>query len=182
MKKELKRWLFLIIGVVGWAALFLLKREDAFRALKTAAGFLLEMAQILPPVTLLSAVTAVWMPKETVIALLGRASGIKGKLLSLFIGTIAAGPVYAAFPLCTVLLSKGASVSNITLILGAWAVIKLPMVLIEMKYLGFAFTGIRYAVALPLLILTSVLMEKLVPQPEVIPPVPAPGSAGQKPD
>jgi uncharacterized membrane protein YraQ (UPF0718 family) len=172
VKKFIKRWLFLIIGVLGWLGLLIFRREDAWHTLSIAGGFLLEMAQILPPVTLLSAVTAVWMPKETVIALLGHASGIKGKLLSLFIGTVAAGPVYAAFPLCTVLLAKGASVSNVTLILGAWAVIKLPMVLIEMKYLGFAFTGIRYAVALPLILLTSLLMEKLVPHPEVRLPEP----------
>ncbi|MBI9101104.1 MAG: hypothetical protein JEY99_01720 [Spirochaetales bacterium] len=62
------------------------------------AGFLIEMLQILPPVLIITALITIGVPPEVIRKGLGNGSGIKGRLLSLLIGSFSAGPVYAAFP------------------------------------------------------------------------------------
>jgi ferredoxin len=53
-------------------------------------------------------------------------------------------PIYAAFPVCKMLLKKGASVSNIVVMLSTWAVIKIPMLANEAKFLGPKFMVMRW--------------------------------------
>jgi uncharacterized membrane protein YraQ (UPF0718 family) len=74
----------------------------------------------------------------------GEKSGFKGNLLALLLGSISAGPIYAAFPISKTLLGKGASISNIVIILSSWAVIKVPMLANEAKFLGVNFMIIRW--------------------------------------
>ena len=64
--------------------------------------------------------------------------------MALLLGSISAGPIYAAFPVSKTLLGKGASISNIVIILSTWAVIKVPMLANEIKFLGINFMGIRW--------------------------------------
>lgn len=42
------------------------------------------------------------------------------------------------------MLKKGASITNIVIILSSWAVIKIPMLANEVKFLGIKFMGIRW--------------------------------------
>ncbi len=44
------------------------------------------------------------------------------------------------------LLTKGASISNVVVILTSWAVIKIPMLFVETRFLGFKFTVIKRAI------------------------------------
>jgi len=74
----------------------------------------------------------------------GEKSGFRGNLLALLLGSISAGPIYAAFPISKTLLGKGASISNIVIILSSWAVIKVPMLANEAKFLGVNFMIIRW--------------------------------------
>jgi uncharacterized membrane protein YraQ (UPF0718 family) len=71
-----------------------------------------------------------------------------------------AGPLYGAFPVAYLLYKKGASLRNIFIYLGAFPCIKIPMVGIEIGYLGVEFSLIRTLVSLPLFIGIGFLMER----------------------
>jgi len=73
-----------------------------------------------------------------------------------------AGPLYGAFPVAYILYKKGTSTRNIFIYLGAFSSMKLPMLGIEIGYLGLEFTIARTLVSLPLFILIGFLMERLL--------------------
>lgn len=130
--------------------------------------YLKEMIEVLPAVMILSGLISVWVPKEVILNNFGSDSGLKGKLISVFIGSISAGPIYAAFPITQSLLLKGASIVNVVIIISAWAVVKLPMLIVETKFLGLPFAATRFLLTVPFIIIMGIIVERLVSQTEVI--------------
>lgn len=168
MIKFIKKNIVLAIALFAYLTAFILKPELFRAGLKMTALFLKEMALVLPPVVIISALIAVWISRETIIKLLGNSSGLRGKLFSLFIGSLSAGPIYAAFPVCKTLRNKGASLSNIVIILSAWAACKLPMLIVESMFLGLKFALIRYLLTLPVVFLLGQLVGKAVKESEPV--------------
>ena len=76
-------------------------------------------------------------------------------------GMIPTGPLYIAFPLASMLLKKGARVANIIIFLSAWACIKLPQELMELRFMGFKFMIIRLIFTVVMVILMGLLIEKI---------------------
>jgi uncharacterized membrane protein YraQ (UPF0718 family) len=124
--------------------LFVTVPGKAFESVSNSSYHIKEMLQIMPVVFILTSLLEAWIPKETIVKGFGANSGIKGNVLSLLLGSISAGPIYAAFPVCKMLLKKGASITNMVIILSAWAVIKVPMLANEAKFLGAKFMGLRW--------------------------------------
>ena len=98
----------------------------------------------MPVILLLTSLITAWVPRKTIENNFGKNLGFKGSVYSFLLGSFSAGPVYAAFPVCKTLFKKGASISNIVIILSTWAVIKVPMLLNETKFLGFKFMALRW--------------------------------------
>ena len=90
---------------------------------------------------------------------IGQESGIKGILLVIILSMLQAGPLYGAFPVAYILYKKGASIKNIFIYLGAFTSLKIPMLGIEIGYLGIQFTLARTLVSLPLFIAIGYFME-----------------------
>ena len=65
-----------------------------------------------------------------------------------------------ALPVAYTLANKGARLSVVFTYIGAAAVCRIPMTIFEASYLGIKFTIIRYAVSVPLIILTSSILGK----------------------
>ena len=97
---------------------------------KTSSS-LIEMIQVLPPVFILLGLLDVWVKRETMVKMMGKDSGIMGILLAFLLGSAAAGPLYAAFPVALTLLRKGSSFRNVLILIGAWSTTKLPLLLFE---------------------------------------------------
>jgi uncharacterized membrane protein YraQ (UPF0718 family) len=131
-------------------------------AIKNSGYYIKEMLLIMPVIFVLTALLDTWVPKQTIIKYLGKESKIKGTVLSFVLGSISAGPIYAAFPFCVMLYKKGASVKNIVIILSSWAVIKVPMLLNEVKFLGVKFMVVRYVLTVMAIILFSWITSKIV--------------------
>lgn len=167
MKKIVKKYKLILIASVLYAAFFIFKRDVFFTAVNMTWDFILEMLQVLPPVLVITALITVWVPSEIIRKGLGNSAGFKGKILSLFIGSISAGPIYAAFPAVIVLFKKGASVSNMVIILSSWAVIKAPMILVETNFLGIKFALTRVALTIPAILIIGFLVEKIVKREEI---------------
>jgi len=102
--------------------------------------FFIEMVSFIPLLFILIGLFDVWFPKELIEKQIGHKSGIKGIFLVILLAMLQAGPLYGAFPVAYILHKKGASVKNIFIYLGAFSSLKIPMLGIEMGYLGIKFT------------------------------------------
>jgi uncharacterized membrane protein YraQ (UPF0718 family) len=167
VKNIMKKYKLILIAAVLYTAFFIFKRDVFFTAVHMTWDFILEMLQVLPPVLVITALITVWIPSEVIRKGLGNSAGFKGKLLSLLIGSLSAGPIYAAFPAVIVLFKKGASVSNMVIILSSWAVIKAPMILVETNFLGIRFALTRVALTIPVILAMGFLVEKIVRREEI---------------
>jgi len=163
MINGLKRcWLVAAVAIVN-VGLMLSGSSLGVVSFQQASTFLWEVLQILPPVTILMGLFDVWVPRPLVEQNIGKNSGLRGILFAILLGTAAAGPIYAAFPVALSLLRKGARMANIGIFLGAWATIKLPMIIMESTFIGLRFAILRLAITLPGVIGVGILLERLVP-------------------
>jgi uncharacterized membrane protein YraQ (UPF0718 family) len=123
-----------------------------------------EMLQVLPPIFILLGLLDVWVPREKMIQYLGANSGLRGIGISFLMGSVAAGPLYAAFPVATILMKKGASFFNVMIFIGAWSTTKVPMFLFELTSMGPAFALSRLLVNIPIIVVMAWILSRLKPQ------------------
>lgn len=140
----IKKNKLLFLVALAYIAVLAISPDKAMKSVGNSVYYLIEMLQVLPVIFLLTVVIEALVPKEMIMRGFGEKSGFKGNLLALLLGSISAGPIYAAFPISKTLLGKGASISNIVIILSAWAVIKVPMLANEAKFLGVNFMIVRW--------------------------------------
>lgn len=119
----------------------------------------IEMITFIPFLFIIVGLFDVWFPKEKIEKHIGQNSGIKGIFTVIILAMLQAGPLYGAFPVAYILYKKGASIRNIFIYLGAFSSLKIPMLGIEIGYLGLNFTLARTLVALPLFIAVGCFME-----------------------
>ena len=160
--KKLKGNLFLIVVILAYIVMFIVRPEMGVASVKNSAYYIKEMLMIMPVIFILTALLDLWLPKEKVIRFLGKEAGIKGIIFSFVLGSVSAGPDYAAFPMCVMLHKKGASIRNIVIILSSWAVIKIPMLINEAKFLGPKFMAIRWVLTVIAIIIFSWITSKMV--------------------
>ncbi len=148
MKKFIKRYAFPTIMALAIVALLIIDTSRGILAAETTFFTVKEMLLIIPPIFILLGLLDVWVPRETMVRFLGEGSGFKGILIAILIGTAAAGPLYAAFPVAGIFMKKGAKFSNVVLFLGAWSTTKIPMVAFEIASLGPLFGLVRLGMSL----------------------------------
>jgi len=165
--KILKENLFTGIIIIAYIVIFILKPETGMTAVGNSRYYLKEMLMIMPVIFVLTALLDVWVPKETIMKYLGKQSKSKGIILSFLLGGISAGPIYAAFPVCIMLHKKGASIKNIVIILSSWAVIKIPMLLNEVKFLGIKFMVVRWVLTIIAIVIFSWITSKIVKDEDI---------------
>lgn len=145
-----------------YLVLFLFNTDKAILSVKNSMYYVKEMLEIMPAIFVITALIEKNIPKKVILNSLGKNSGIKGIILSFILGSFSAGPIYAAFPVCRTLIKKGASISNIVIILSSWAVIKVPMLLNEAKFLGIKFMFLRWILTIVSILCMSYLVSLLV--------------------
>jgi len=121
--------------------------------------FFIEMITFIPFLFIIIGLFDVWFPRAMIERHIGEESGIKGIALVIILAMFQAGPLYGAFPVAAILHKKGASIKNIFIYLGAFSTLKIPMLGIEIGYLGVKFTLARTLVSLPLFIGIGYIME-----------------------
>lgn len=153
--------LFLAVVIVDF---FLRWQSPAKGALglKNSLSYLAEMLLFLPPIMVLVGLLDAWVPRKVVEKNVGPRSGARGVAISILAATAAAGPLHAGFPVADALLKKGCRLANAVIFLGAWATIKIPMLLMEVKFVGWAFALWRLALTLPAIIIIGYLVERIL--------------------
>jgi len=152
---------FFILAVInlGILAIYPLVGQKSLTITKSNT---LEMLSILPPIFILLGLLDVWVQRETMIKLMGEKSGFIGAALAFLLGSAAAGPLYAAFPIAGVLLNKGSKFSNVLIFIGAWSTTKFPLLLFEASSMGWKFMLTRFIIDIPGIALIAYITEKLL--------------------
>ncbi|WP_425544795.1 permease [Clostridium subterminale] len=128
----------------------------------SAQSSFIQMLSVLPPIMILLGLIDVWVPREALMKYMGKDSGFTGVLIAILIGSIAAGPMYAAFPFTAMLLKKGVKFSNIIIFMNAWCVTKISTLLFEISAIGYVFTLSRLMINVPGVIIMGYLVERLM--------------------
>lgn len=153
--------IFLILFAIN-IILFIVNRELGMSSFLKTKNSLIEMLKVVPPIFILLGLMDVWVERDTLMKLMGKGSGLIGMTVSFLLGSVAAGPLYAAFPIAGILIKKGAKLSNIFIFIGAWSTTKIPLLLFEASSLGLKFTLVRLGLNIIGIGLIAFLSEKLL--------------------
>jgi uncharacterized membrane protein YraQ (UPF0718 family) len=163
----LKRYRAAIVALAGLVTFMIVFPDLAPKAGASLVEQVKTMLLVIPPIFLLLGLLDVWVPRETLMKYMGPGSGIKGPVIAFVLGSAAAGPLYGAFPVAAVLMKKGASFTNILIFIGAWSTAKIPMLLFEMKALGYRFALARLAIDIVGIVIIALALKAIVPKKEV---------------
>lgn len=125
-------------------------------------AFMFSMIQIFPCAFILIGLFEVWVKKETIEKHLGNDSSPLSYMWALLLATTSVGGLFVAFPVAYTLFKKGARLSIIFTYISAAAVCRVPMTIFEASYMGWKFSLIRFTVSLPLIIVTSIILERFL--------------------
>ncbi len=162
MKSTLKKYrVALVLLLINIIVLFI-SPSIGKESFKIVGKSLIDLLSVVPPIFILLGLLDVWVKKETMVKFMGEGSGIKGILISFLLGSAAAGPLYASFPVAQVFIGKGSKLSNVLIFIGAWSTTKIPLLLFEASALGTKFTIIRFLLNIPVILIIAFTIEKLM--------------------
>lgn len=138
---------------------FIKSRSKTVLSLKKALRmFLAVLPQFLAILFLLGLLLAVVQP-ETIQAVIGSKSGVKGVLLSALLGSVAIIPVLIAFPITSELLKNGAGLVQIAAFISTLTTVGFMTIPIEVKYLGRKVTLLRNLLAFLFSFIVALIIE-----------------------
>lgn len=158
--KQIKVYTWAIVMTILLAFMVIFSRDLGIKAFNLTLSNFVNMFSVLPPIMILIGLLDVWVPKEVMIRLMGEKSGLIGVLIAFLLGSLAAGPLYAAFPIAAILIKKKAHLTYVIFFLGVWSTAKLPMILFEYTSFGGQFTLIHNLSNLIVFFIGAVLIEK----------------------
>lgn len=167
VKALIKRYIFFIVLILLTIIITIFNKEIGVKSFKIAFTSFKQMIEVVPPIMVMLGLMDVWIPRETMMKYMGDNSGIRGIFISILIGSIAAGPMYAAFPFAKVLLNKKVKFSNIIIFMNAWCVMKISTLIFEFSSLGYKFTLARLFIDIPGVIIMGYLVEVMMPKNEL---------------
>src|SRR5512139_3841608 len=111
--KIIKRYKLFLLLLIVLILIGFFNFDLASKSILNIKDSFLQMLSVLPPIMIMLGLMDVWVSRESLMKYMGNNSGFLGVFLAMLIGSIAAGPMYAAFPFTAVLIKKGAKFSNI---------------------------------------------------------------------
>lgn len=156
-----------LLGLLALNSLLLFfAPEVGRRSVNIVWSNIVQMVSVLPPIFIFIGLLDAWVERETVIKYMGESSRTRGVAIAFIMGAASAGPLYAAFPLASVMLRKGASLFNVFVFVGAWSSMRAPMILFETANMGLKFMLIRLVGNIIGIIAIALIMEKTTPKTE----------------
>ena len=162
MKKLLKKYWFLSAVIVANLITLFFLPQTGIDALRFTGRNFLNFLFMLTPIFVCIGLMDIWIPRDTMIKIMGEKSGIKGILVALLLGVATAVPLYALLPVAGILLKKGSRISNVLLFLCASAGIRIPLLLFEVSSLGGQFTFVRFGLNIAVVFVIAFVIEKLL--------------------
>ena len=156
-RKSLNIWLMILYAAFILVSL-IVHFEPGRQVCAHFSSFFMEMLGIVPAAFILIGLFEVWVKRATIEKHL---TGWAGMFWGILLAGTTVGGLYVAFPVAHALLKKGAQVRVVFAYLFAAAIFRVPMTLFEASFIGLKFTLIRLSASLPLILLGSVIMEKV---------------------
>jgi uncharacterized membrane protein YraQ (UPF0718 family) len=167
LKNFVKRYKFFIIISIINVIILAVNPVIGLKSIEITWKNALEMLYIIPPIFILLGLLDVWVKRETMVKYMGENSGLFGVLIAFVLGSAAAGPLYAAFPVAVVLLKKGSKLSNVLIMIGAWSTTKIPLLLFEASSMGINFMVTRFILDIFGIAIIAFTTEKLLSKKEM---------------
>lgn len=167
MKNYIIKNKFLSMSLVILIVLTIIDYTYTVAALTNTYDQIISMLLIVPPIFILIGLFDVWVPRETIIKLMGENSKLKGLALAFFLGAFSAGPTIAAFPVAMIMIKKGAKYSNVLFFLMVWSSLKLPIVLFQVTTIGLKLSLIINISMLTVFLLGVLITEKIFNSSEI---------------
>ncbi|MFO7814344.1 MAG: permease [Halanaerobiales bacterium] len=123
--------------------------------------FARDMLLILPPAFIIIGLFEVWVSRERIESNFGSASGFKRYIYAILLAATTVGGTFVAFPVANSLYHKGADYSSIFTYITAASLVMIPMTLMEASIIGLEFTMLRIGLSLPLVVISSILLNKI---------------------
>lgn len=161
MRTWIQKNKFLVISMILLIVISFVDIKITYKALDNSWKQVVSMLMIVPPIFVLIGLFDVWIPRETIIRLMGEGSKARGMVLAFFLGAFSAGPTLIAFPLALLMLKKGAKYSNVVFFLMVWSSLKLPIVFYQITTLGLKFSMIINITMLLVFTISALLVDRL---------------------
>jgi uncharacterized membrane protein YraQ (UPF0718 family) len=158
--KKYRAWILIAAYAIFTLVAFITDFNPGEAIFSNFSQTFIEMITFVPFIFIIVGLFDVWVPKEKIERHIGKGSGIRGIVLVTLLAMLQAGPLYAAFPVAYMLYKKGASTRNIFIYLGVFSAMKVPLLGIEIGYLGLKFSLVRTLISLPLFIAIGYFMER----------------------
>lgn len=163
-KKPNKKPIIILLSFYGIFIIcsYIFKIDSGMKMGENFTFFAIDMLKLFPPAFILVGLFVVWVDRKIVEKFFGEASGFMGYVASILLACTTLFPFIVVLPMAATLSKKGAKLSIVLTFLGATAVCRIPMTIFEASFLGLKFSIIRYVVSLPLIVVTSIMIEKVV--------------------
>jgi len=159
MNKMIKEaLLYLVIGLLIWGMVAIFSLPKAVIIGTVIYHTFAETIEIIIAVFLLIGLIQVWISPQQLSKILGKEAGWKGLLLASIFPIFMGGSLFTLFPLMKILIEKGASFAAIL----AFSVAcggKIPLLPLEIKFLGIHFAILRLVLIIPVSIIIGLLGE-----------------------
>jgi uncharacterized membrane protein YraQ (UPF0718 family) len=164
MKAFIKRYRVFLLVILVNIVVGLILPDIGLKSLSLTKQNFIEMISVIPPIFILLGLLDVWVDRATMMKYTGKGSGLKGVLIAFLLGSAAAGPLYAAFPIAGIMMKKGSSLFNVFIFIGAWSTTKIPMLTFEAASLGLTFTLTRLALSIIGILIIAFTTERALNQ------------------
>lgn len=158
----IKRYKFSILLIMLTFIIYLADTAKGVMILSITGSNIKEMISVIPPIFILLGLLDVWVDRSTMIRLTGKGSGFKGILISFLLGSAAAGPLYASFPVAALMIRKGSSLFNVLIFVGAWSTTKIPLLTFEAASMGINFMAIRLVLSIMGIFMIAAITDKIL--------------------
>ncbi len=161
-KKPIVLFVFLGIYMIFIILSFITNYEPGEIIFDNFYLFIVDMFKLFPPAFILVGLFMVWVDRKVVEKYFGESSGFKGHISAILLACTTLYPFIVVLPMASGLYKKGAKLDIVLTYLGASAICRIPMSIFEATFLGLKFTVVRYVVSLPLIVLSSMVIGKLM--------------------
>jgi uncharacterized membrane protein YraQ (UPF0718 family) len=155
------RYIFLALTLVGYGVMALFDPAYAEQAFSNFLAMLVRIIPILGVVFIIMFLTNLLITPERMEKHMGKESGLRGWIYSIFLGIIVSGPPYVLFPLLGDLKKQGMKNELLAAFLYNRNV-KIPFLPVMVFYFGLSYTIILSAYIILFSILNGLLVGRFV--------------------
>lgn len=154
-------WYFLLVIILIYLGVFIFNSSMIIESLIKSLNIFKSLIFVLLLLIILTTIINYFVSSEILVKYMGKNSGIKGIIISIFAGIISVGPIYMWYPLLNDLQQKGVRTSLLVIFLYNRA-IKIPLIPMLLVYFSWKYILILFFVMIVMSVVQGFIVERLV--------------------